>query len=104
MILEGVGYTVVGGPRRRRGHLLYKRYHPALTIMDITMPHMNGVEAVKSIRAIDPTARILVCSAVANSKLIRSALAEGVQEFLAKPFDKEQVINTVARTINAPVK
>ena len=105
MILEGVGYTVVGEGRDGDEAIsLYKRYHPALTIMDITMPHMNGVEAVKNIRAIDPTARILVCSAVANSKLIRSALAEGVLEFLAKPFDKEQVINTVARTINAPVK
>lgn len=102
MVLEGAGYTIVGEAKDGDEALsLYKKIKPSLVIMDITMPHMNGVDAVSAIRQIDNKARIMVCSAVANSKLIRRALQEGVVEFLPKPFDKEQVIQSVEQAYRA---
>ncbi len=103
MILEEGGYEVVGEAKDGDQAIhLFKTNRPALTVMDITMPNMNGIDAVKNIRNINKDARILVCSAVANSKLIRKALSEGVIEFLAKPFDRAQVLAAVERAIAAP--
>lgn len=104
MLLEGAGYEVVGEAKDGEEALAqFQETHPALVIMDITMPNVNGVDAVKAIRLADPKARIMVCSAVANSKLIRKALQEGVVEFMPKPFDKEQVLSSVERAFKSPV-
>jgi two-component system chemotaxis response regulator CheY len=65
---------------------LYKANTPTLTILDITMPELDGLSALMEILSFDPTAKVIMCSAVAQGNVVRKALALGAIDFIAKPF------------------
>lgn len=79
---------------------LYKKFVPDVVTMDITMPIMNGIDAIKEILKIDPTANIVVCSAMGQQKVIVNAIELGAKDFLIKPFDENRVLETINRLLS----
>jgi two-component system, chemotaxis family, chemotaxis protein CheY len=79
---------------------LYKKNKPDLVIMDITMPVMNGIEAIKKIKEFDRNALIVVCSAMGHQKVVVDAIELGAKDFIVKPFDEQRVLETVERTLS----
>ncbi|QMV43114.1 response regulator [Cohnella cholangitidis] len=78
----------------------YKSVRPDLVTMDITMPVMEGVEAVKEIRKMDPSARIVMCSAMGQRNLIIDAIKSGAKDFIVKPFQANRVVEAVENAIS----
>lgn len=74
---------------------LYQEHHPALVTMDITMPEMDGMTAIKKIMEIDPNANIIVCSALAQKEVVMEAISAGAKHFLVKPFEPDKVLKVI---------
>lgn len=72
---------------------------PDLTIMDITMPEMDGIQAVKEIRKQDPTAKIIMCSAMGQQAMVIEAIQSGAKDFVVKPFKADRVIEAVTKAL-----
>ncbi|MFA9422246.1 MAG: response regulator [Sedimentibacter sp.] len=73
----------------------YKLEKPDLVIMDITMPNKSGLEALKEIKQIDPSAKIIMCSAMGQESMVVEAIKNGAKDFIVKPFKSERVLKTV---------
>jgi two-component system chemotaxis response regulator CheY len=79
---------------------LYSQIKPDLVTMDITMPDMGGVEAVREIKQEFPDCKIIMCSAMGQQKMVVKAIEAGAKDFIVKPFDETRVIDTINRVIN----
>jgi two-component system chemotaxis response regulator CheY len=79
----------------------YKELNPDLVTMDIIMPEMGGIDAVRGILAIDPDAKIVMCSALGQKALVGDALNAGAIDFLVKPFNPTRVVETLAKVLHA---
>lgn len=79
----------------------YKKHRPDLVTMDIVMPEMGGIDALKRILAEDPSATIVVCSALGQKNLIMDAVNAGAKDFIVKPFQRAQVLEVVERVTTA---
>lgn len=77
----------------------YDEIHPDLVIMDITMPNMDGLEALKAIKAKDPNATIVMCSAMGQETMVIEAIKLGAKDFIVKPFKPDRILKTVASII-----
>lgn len=75
---------------------LYQEIKPDLVIMDITMPKMDGLEALKAIRAADPNACVVMCSAMGQEAMVIDAIKSGAKDFIVKPFKPDRIIKTVS--------
>lgn len=80
----------------------YTELHPDLVMMDITMPNMDGLEALKAIRAKDPNASVVMCSAMGQESMVIEAIRSGAKDFIVKPFKPDRVLKTVTSIIGAP--
>ena len=80
---------------------LYEKVKPDLVILDILMPDMNGLEALKKIREIDPDARVLMCTASEQSSHVQEALSLGAKGYIVKPFTKEVILSTIENAFAA---
>jgi len=99
-ILEDKGYTIVGEASDGLEAIeMYKKLSPDLIILDITMPHMNGLEAMHKIFEIDKKAKIVMCSALGQQQLIVEAIKSGVKDFIVKPFKPERIINSIEKAL-----
>lgn len=101
-ILTDAGYYVIG--EASNGAMAIRKYrelHPDLVMMDITMPEMSGLNALKAIRAVDPAAKIVICSALGQKKLILEAMEAGATNFIIKPFEPDQVVTVVGQALGA---
>lgn len=81
---------------------LFKRTDPDLVTMDITMPHMDGIECIAQLVALKPTVRILVISALADKATAVEAMEKGANGFLNKPFTDRQLNEALAELIRVP--
>jgi two-component system chemotaxis response regulator CheY len=77
----------------------YLSVRPDLVTMDITMPELDGVSAVREIRKADPAAKIIMCSAMGQKALVVQAISAGAKDFLVKPFQKDRVIDSVNKVL-----
>ena len=77
----------------------YKQLKPDLVTMDIIMPEMGGIEAVKEITKLDPQARVLMCSAMGQQALVAEAIQAGAKDFVVKPFQPSRVLEAVQRVL-----
>jgi two-component system chemotaxis response regulator CheY len=99
-ILSQAGFTVVGEAENGKQAVeKYKQLKPDLVTMDIIMPEMGGIEAVKQITQADPAARILMCSAMGQQALVQEALQAGARDFVVKPFQPSRVLEAVQRVL-----
>ncbi|EGW36773.1 response regulator [Desulfosporosinus sp. OT] len=99
-ILSKNGFTVVG--EAENGAVAVEKYvelQPNLTIMDITMPEMDGLQAVKEIRKRDPKARVIMCSAMGQQSMVIEAIQSGAKDFVVKPFQAERVVEAVTKAL-----
>ena len=75
---------------------------PDLVIMDITMPNMDGLEALKAIRAADGNANVVMCSAMGQESMVMDAVRSGAKDFIVKPFKPDRVLKTVSTILGNP--
>ena len=97
-ILRERGYRVVG--EAADGVEAVEKFEllrPDVVVLDITMPRMNGLEAMKRIFEIDPEARIVICSALGQQKLILEAIRAGVCDFIVKPFKPQRILSAIEK-------
>jgi len=102
-ILQKRGYTVVG--EAADGHEAVEKYRvlrPDIVLLDITMPNMNGLEAMRSIFAADPGARVIMCSALGQQNLVMEALKAGAKDFIVKPFKPERMLSAIEKALQDP--
>jgi two-component system chemotaxis response regulator CheY len=99
-ILTKNGFTVVG--EAENGAVAVDKYmelQPDLTIMDITMPEMDGLQAVKEIRKLDSKARVIMCSAMGQQSMVIEAIQSGARDFVVKPFQADRVVEAVTKAL-----
>ncbi|MCL6442020.1 MAG: response regulator [Alicyclobacillus sp.] len=77
----------------------YEELKPDLVTMDITMPEMDGIEALRRIKASDPLARVIMCSAMGQQAMVIDAIQAGAKDFIVKPFQAERVIEAVRKAL-----
>lgn len=96
MMLESNGFEVVG--EAADGVEAIKQYvvcKPDIVTMDITMPNLTGIEALKAIRKQDPNAKVVMVSAMGQECLVKEAIISGAKTFIVKPFKEDHVIQTL---------
>ena len=99
-ILTQAGLEVVGeADSGAQAVEKYKQLKPDLVTMDIIMPEMGGIEAVKEITRFDPQARVLMCSAMGQQALVAEAIQAGAKDFVVKPFQPSRVLEAVQRVL-----
>lgn len=99
-ILTKNGYNVVG--EAENGKVAVDKYvelKPDLVLMDITMPEMDGIEALKAIREKDGNAAVIMCSAMGQQAMVIEAIQSGAKDFIVKPFQAERVLEAVKKVI-----
>lgn len=100
-ILESNGYEVVAEAENGRDAVeKYQQERPDLVTMDITMPEMDGVEALKAIKEIDEDAIVIMCSAMGQQAMVMEAIQSGAVDFIVKPFDNERVLKALEKVIS----
>lgn len=99
-ILEKHGFEVVAEAQNGIEAIeQFKSESPDIVTMDITMPEMDGVTALKSIKEIDPNAKIIMCSAMGQQSMVMEAIQAGALDFIVKPFDNDRVIESLEKAI-----
>jgi len=77
----------------------YKEVRPDVTTMDITMPELDGISAVKQIKALDPSAKVVMCSAMGQQAMVIEAIQAGARDFIVKPFQPERVVEALRKVL-----
>lgn len=99
-ILSNNGYEIVG--EAENGAVAVDKYvelKPDIVIMDITMPEMDGLQAIKEIRAKDPQAKVIMCSAMGKQGMVIEAIQSGAKDFVVKPFQPDRVLEAVGKAL-----
>ncbi|MBD1224567.1 response regulator [Virgibacillus halodenitrificans] len=99
-ILTKLGHEVIG--EAENGQVAIEKFQelqPELVTMDITMPEMNGVEAVKEIKKINPNAKVIMCSAMGQQGMVVEAIQAGAKDFIVKPFTPERIGEAVNKVL-----
>ena len=97
-ILSKNGYEVVGEAANGKEAIdKYIELRPDLVLLDITMPEMDGLTALKEIKHIDPQAVVVVCSAMGQQNMVIEAIQNGAIDFIVKPFQQNRVLESLER-------
>ena len=99
-ILTKNGYNVAGEAENgAKAVEKYAEVKPDLVLMDITMPEMDGIQALKKIKGSDPSAMVIMCSAMGQQAMVIEAIQSGAKDFIVKPFQADRVISAVQKAI-----
>ncbi len=99
-ILTKNGYNVIGEAENGvKGIEKYIELHPDLVLMDITMPELGGIEALKGIKQADPSALVIMCSAMGQQAMVIESIQAGAKDFIVKPFQPDRVLEAVKKVI-----
>ncbi|MFD1177202.1 response regulator [Paenibacillus puldeungensis] len=99
-ILTKNGFEVVGEAQDGAQAVeKFKELHPDLITMDITMPEMDGIAALKEIKKVDPNAKVIMCSAMGQQAMVIDAIQAGAKDFIVKPFQSDRVIEAINKTL-----
>lgn len=99
-ILKKGGYEVIGEAEDGvKAVEKYKELQPDLVTMDITMPEMDGITAVKEIKKIDTNAQIIMCSAMGQQAMVIDAIQAGAKDFVVKPFQPDRVLEAIRKVL-----
>ncbi|QDS89481.1 Chemotaxis protein CheY [Rosistilla ulvae] len=109
-VLSDIGFDVVGlGGDGEEGVQLFKQLSPDITLLDVTMPNMDGLECLKEIRAHDPAANVVMLSALKDEEIVRKCLEAGAGAFLEKPIrrhcpeDEQRLVSAVEKLLGYAV-
>jgi two-component system, chemotaxis family, chemotaxis protein CheY len=92
------GWDVVGeAADGREAVALYEQLRPDLVTMDLVMPEMGGLEALRAIRARDPGARVVVVTALDQKQSLMDSIREGAIDFIVKPFERQRILSLLAK-------
>ena len=97
--LTECGYEVVEASNGAEAVDAYKRQKPDCVLLDITMPDMDGLTALKELRKIDPEARVTMLTAMGQQSIVLDALKSGAKDFIVKPFDSARVLAAVQKMV-----
>ena len=99
-ILTKNGYNVAGEAENgAKAVEKYAELKPDLVLMDITMPEMDGIEALKKIKASDPSASVIMCSAMGQQAMVIESIQSGAKDFIVKPFQQDRVLEAVRKVV-----
>ena len=98
-MLTGDGFEVVQAENGARAVELYKENKPDLVLMDITMPEMDGLTALKEIRGFDASAKVIMLTALGQESVVLEAIKSGARDFIVKPFEHDRVISAIRKLI-----
>ena len=99
-ILTKNGYNVVGEAENgAKAVEKYQELKPDLVLMDITMPEMDGIQALKAIKAADPSATVIMCSAMGQQAMVIESIQSGAKDFIVKPFQQDRVLEAVKKVV-----
>jgi two-component system, chemotaxis family, chemotaxis protein CheY len=92
------GWEVVGeASNGAEAIALYQEHHPDLVTMDLVMPVMGGLEALRQLRALDPKAKVVVVTALDQKQALMESIRDGAIDFIVKPFERQRVLNLLAK-------
>lgn len=95
-MLENTEHTVVGQAMDGEDAVeKFSALKPDVVLLDITMPKMDGIEALKQMKVIEPNARVIICSAIGQQDMITKAIECGAETFIVKPFMKERLLQAI---------
>ncbi len=101
-ILSKNGYEVVAeAPNGVVAVDLYKEHQPDVVTMDITMPEMDGINAVRAIKEFDSAANVIMCSAMGQQGMVMEAIQAGARDFIVKPFQQDRVLQALSKALGA---
>ena len=99
-ILTKNGYNVVfEAENGAKAVEKYQELKPDLVLMDITMPEMDGIQALKAIKAADPSATVIMCSAMGQQAMVIESIQSGAKDFIVKPFQQDRVLEAVRKVV-----
>ena len=102
-IVEEEGHEVVGEASDGDEAIAeFRKLHPDIVTMDIVMPRRSGIDAVAQIRKLDAGARVVMCSALGQDRLVEDAMNAGAIAFIVKPFKPDAVLETLADALEKP--
>ena len=99
-ILSKNGYNIAG--EAENGAKAVEKYNelkPDLVLMDITMPEMDGIQALKAIKQGDPNATVIMCSAMGQQAMVIESIQSGAKDFIVKPFQADRVLEAVKKVV-----
>lgn len=99
-ILTKNGYNIAG--EAENGAKAVEKYNelkPDLVLMDITMPEMDGIQALKKIKETDPNASVIMCSAMGQQAMVIESIQSGAKDFIVKPFQTDRVLEAVQKVV-----
>ncbi|WP_368654825.1 response regulator [Ornithinibacillus sp. 4-3] len=100
-ILTKNGFEVVGEAQDGAEAVeKYKELEPDLVTMDITMPEMDGITALKEIKQVNPNAKVIMCSAMGQQAMVIDAIQAGAKDFIVKPFQADRVIEAIQKALS----
>lgn len=98
-LLQDAGYDVIEAANGVEAIEAYKAHRPDLVLMDITMPEMDGLTALKAIKQLAPDANVVMCSALGQESTVKESIRAGAKDFLVKPFQHERVLQAVKKLV-----
>jgi two-component system chemotaxis response regulator CheY len=99
-LLVNSGYEVIGEAANGKEAVeKYAETHPDIVFMDITMPVMDGIAATRAIKANDPNAKVIMCTAMGQKNMVMEAIQAGARDFIVKPFSPERVLESILKVI-----
>jgi two-component system, chemotaxis family, chemotaxis protein CheY len=98
-MLTGDGFEVVEGENGAQAVELYKSVKPDMVLMDITMPEMDGLTALKHIRAYDNKAKVVMLTALGQESVVLEAIKSGARDFIVKPFERDRVLGAIKKLL-----
>ena len=100
-VLEDAGYDVAQAENGLQAVTQYVEWRPDAVLMDITMPEMDGLAALKAIKKIDPAARVAMVTAMGQQAIVMEALKAGAKDFVLKPFQPDRVLAALQKILAA---
>lgn len=98
-MLDAGGYEVFQAENGLKAVATYKDIHPDVVLMDITMPEMDGLAALKEIVGFDSKARVVMLTALGQESVVLEAVKSGARDFVVKPFEQERVMSAITKLL-----
>ncbi len=98
-MLTAEGFEVFQAENGLKAVAAYQEHHPQVVLMDITMPEMDGLAALKEIMTLDPQARVVMLTALGQESVVLEAVKSGAKDFVVKPFEHERVMKAIGKLL-----